>query len=274
MRPELLPAIEALKGDVGALEAKLSEAKAMTNRMCDLAGVPHVYADVGSPARSGVGTTIQADQFYGKSLGTAAREYLEIRKAAGLGPAAPREIYEALAQGGAQFETKNEENAITGVRGMLRKNSSIFHRLPNNQYGLLVWYPNAKAAKAEEDEPDTSRRRKASATRSMKGHSRKAGPDAPKSPKRHGNQKLADFVVTLLEDGRERSLDQIRKEAIAVGGLEVDAKTSLRSLHGLMLSLLRQGRLRSQGSGIWKANPSSQSEGETTARPFKPAEAA
>ncbi len=47
--------------------------------------------------------------------------------------------------GGYKFETASEENAKTGVRNALRTSSSIFHRLPNGHYGLLSWYPSAKA---------------------------------------------------------------------------------------------------------------------------------
>ena len=70
-----------------------------------------------------------------------------MRKASNLGPATPRQIYEALVEGGYQFEAKSKDIAMVGLRSNLRKNSKTFHRLPNGQYGLLSWYPNAKAAK-------------------------------------------------------------------------------------------------------------------------------
>ena len=34
----------------------------------------------------------------------------------------------------------------------MRKNSSIFHRLPNGQYGLTAWYPNMKRPKVAVEE--------------------------------------------------------------------------------------------------------------------------
>jgi hypothetical protein len=145
MREQFLPAIEALKKDLSEFEKKIAETKSMINRLCELAGEQPLYADIqsanGAPQTL---NSIQADTFYGKVITTASREYLEMRKVAGLGPASPREIYEALRDGGFKFDTKIENNAITGVRNTLRKASAIFHRLPNNEYGLLKWYPRAK----------------------------------------------------------------------------------------------------------------------------------
>jgi len=156
MREEFRPAIQALQQDLAELERKATETKTTINRLCELAGAPPMYADVGSPGQTASLAAIRADTFYGKVLTTAAREYLEMRKSGGLGPCSPREIFEALRKGGFAFDTKNENNAITGVRNTMRKNSSIFHRLPNGEYGLLAWYPRAKAprAQADADEPE------------------------------------------------------------------------------------------------------------------------
>jgi hypothetical protein len=264
MRPELLPAIDALKGEVATLEVKLAEAKSMTNRMCDLAGISHAYADVGTPEHGSVGVTIRADQFYGKVMTTAAREYLETRKASGLGPAAPREVFDALTQGGFQFDTRNEANAITGVRAVLRKNSSIFHRLPNNQYGLLVWYPNAKANKADDYDSDDARKPKASRPRSKPTAKRRVSTGKPpKAAKRSSNQALTAFVLAALEDGTEWNLAKIKREAIALGNVGVDARTPSNKLQGTMLSLMKQGRVQSLGSGMWKI-----SKAESPPQPF------
>ena len=147
MREEFRPAIEALQRDLADLERKVSETKGTINRLCELGGAPPLYADVGNSSQPNIGS-IKGDTFYGKVLTTAAREYLEMRRSANLGPATPRDIYEALVKGGYAFDTKVEANAITGVRAVLRKNSGIFHRLPNGDYGLLGWYPRAKGARS------------------------------------------------------------------------------------------------------------------------------
>lgn len=144
MKEEFRPAIEALQKRLGEYERKASEIKNTINHLCEEAGEPAMYADTRAASAAPTVTSIKPDTFYGKVVTTAAREYLEMRKAANLGPASPREIFEAMRLGGYAFDTKDENNAITGVRNVLRKNSSIFHRLPGGEYGLLVWYPRAR----------------------------------------------------------------------------------------------------------------------------------
>jgi hypothetical protein len=95
---------------------------------------------------------IRPDTFYGKKMGTAAREFLEMRRAAQQGPAKPREVFDALKQGGFQFETRDDNIAMVSLRAMLRKNTVMFHKLPNGAYGLRNWYPNAKPQKSEDTE--------------------------------------------------------------------------------------------------------------------------
>jgi hypothetical protein len=171
MREQFLPAIEALQKDLTEQERKVAETKGTINRLCELAGRPMLYPDVSTEGSPQTLSSIQADTFYGKVITTAAREYLEMRKNAGLGPTSPREIYEALKQGGFKFDTKSEINAITGVRATLRKASAIFHRLPNNEYGLLKWYPRAK----DEGAKKTAKKSKAKRGRPRKVHKEKDG---------------------------------------------------------------------------------------------------
>jgi hypothetical protein len=105
----------------------------------------------GPTSASGTFGQIRPDTFYGKKMGTAAREYLEMRRARNAGPAKPKEIYSAMVQGGFQFDTKDETVAMVSLRAMLRKNTVMFHKLPNGSYGLKSWYPNAKQAKTADD---------------------------------------------------------------------------------------------------------------------------
>lgn len=93
---------------------------------------------------------INSDTFYGKKQATAIREYLEMRRSAGMGPAKPREIYDALCQGGFQYRAKDEETALVGMRTMLRKSNVTFHKVPGTgAYGLRSWYPNARPVKPQ-----------------------------------------------------------------------------------------------------------------------------
>jgi hypothetical protein len=75
----------------------------------------------------------------------AAREYLDVR-----GEAVPlNEILDALQRGGFDFEAQgwNETMRLKNLGISMGKNSSIFHRLPNDTWGLTKWYPNVKPPK-------------------------------------------------------------------------------------------------------------------------------
>jgi hypothetical protein len=103
--------------------------------------------------------SIKHDTFFGKKMGTAVRQYLEMRfeTAGDTSPAKPKEILEALKVGGFVFETKDDNVAIISLRNMLRKSSAMFQKLPNGTYGLVSWYPGAKKPKAQAaDEVDES----------------------------------------------------------------------------------------------------------------------
>lgn len=146
MKEQLEPAIAALQQQLTDQEKKVIETKTLINRLCEAAGIPPAYADVGAVSGPSI-TAIRGDTFYGKVLTTAAREYLTMRKAANLGPTTARDIYENLKKGGYHFETEDANNAMTGIRQVLRKNSGIFHRLPNGEWGLLAWYERVKQQK-------------------------------------------------------------------------------------------------------------------------------
>ena len=144
------PAITALEKRLVEAERKVNELRSAINVLCEEAGMSPRYPDGGGNGSGGGGGThtlsqIKSDTFYGKPQQTAIREYLEMRKAQGMGPATPREIYDALSQGGFDFRAKNDEIAMVGLRALLRKRTETFHRLPNTgTYGLLAWYPNAR----------------------------------------------------------------------------------------------------------------------------------
>lgn len=179
MREDFLPAIEAFKMQLAQAEQRVTEIKKSINSLYELAGEPLPYSVEAENAPTVNLAAIKGDTFYGKSVNTAAREYLEMRRTAGLGPASPRDVYEALSKGGLKFEAKDATIAIIGVRATLRKNSSLFHRLPSGEYGLLSWYPNAKAPKEEEP---PSRRIKAKAKRAARTPSKRkvvAGAETP-----------------------------------------------------------------------------------------------
>ncbi|MEE8548504.1 MAG: hypothetical protein V3S74_03420 [Alphaproteobacteria bacterium] len=141
------PAIQRVIKDVGDLERSLLEKKRFANQLCEYAGRPALYADTEASETVSVGS-IRPDQFYGQPLATAIRGYLEMRQTSRLGAAQVREIFEALKAGGFKFEAKDDTNAQRGLRQSLTKNSTTFHRLPNNSYGLLEWYPAARVGRS------------------------------------------------------------------------------------------------------------------------------
>jgi len=158
MSNDLLPAITVLEQELNEIETKAKTLLGTVNMLRERAGMPprSAFAEDGASGGGAI-NEIRPDTFYGKRLQTAVREYLEMRKAKGMGPAKPREIYDAVVAGGYQFDATSDDIALVGLRAMLRKRTQFFHKLPNGTYGLTAWYPHAKTAKlkaAADDEDD------------------------------------------------------------------------------------------------------------------------
>lgn len=147
--------IADLQAKLAPLEAEVIEKKKLINLLCSQYGREPIYNDAALSVTQAV-QPFKSDEFYGKPLSGCMRKILEHRKlSGGEGPATPRDIYQALIAGGFEFEAKNEQNALTGMRISLRKSSRIFHRLPDGKrYGLLEWYPKAKTSKSKPDEAE------------------------------------------------------------------------------------------------------------------------
>ncbi len=142
MSDDISNTIEVLAKKVAAREEEANKLKRLVNELCEEVGLAPRYASIADSG--GTITSIRADHFYGQTVTAAIRNYLEIRKASNLSAATVSEIYSALRDGGFKFGSKTEDIAKIVVANNLRKSSSIFHRLPSGQYGLLAWYPNAK----------------------------------------------------------------------------------------------------------------------------------
>ncbi len=139
--------IKLIQGKIQELERELSDKKRVVNDLCSIDGRPPIYADL---TMSSTIASIRSDEFYGKALATVVRLILEKRAAANMGAATVSEIYEAMMQGGYQFDAKNDENAKRGLYISLAKNTTVFHKLPNGTYGLVHWYPAMKPRAARE----------------------------------------------------------------------------------------------------------------------------
>lgn len=253
MREEMKPAIDALLVELADQEKQVVETKLLINRLCSRSGMEMLFPDAAAGASSAGVASIRPDSFYGKVLNTAAREYLDMRKAANLGPATPREVYEALVKGGYAPDTKDETNAIIGVRATLRKNSSVFHRLPNGTYGLLNWYPNAKPQKSddgEDDRPTHSRggkkKRAKTSKRSAPRHE-KADESVPKATK------IRERLKTMLAKGPMSKIDILRiMIADGILGSEDDPGANLSTYLSRSKDLVK-----SDGEGKWSLVASS-----------------
>jgi len=148
------PAIDALEKDLTDLERQANGLLQSINLLRDKAGLPPRPG--GFQPSSGAGGTgggpspvkLHSDTFTGKKLGSAVREYLEMRKQSGTdAPATSREIFDALKEGGFVSGAKDDATGLVVLRTMLRKNTTMFAKLQNGKYGLRSWYPNLRAPK-------------------------------------------------------------------------------------------------------------------------------
>lgn len=160
MDADIQTAITVLRHRIKSKEEDVIRLKRTVNEMCADAGEDPPFPNISSSDTNGDISSLRADQFYGHTISGAAKAYLEMRHSARLGAASVNDIYGALKKGGFKFEAKDDENAKNGLRISLRKNSSIFHRLPAGDYGLLTWYPNAKPPKPDDDD-DSAKAEKA-----------------------------------------------------------------------------------------------------------------
>ncbi|HEY2068109.1 MAG TPA: hypothetical protein VGG48_01025 [Rhizomicrobium sp.] len=176
---DLAPAITLL--DAQYVEAqKVANGKLVTlNAIREAAGLPPRAPGIEGQGSEGgpVLTQIKRDTFYGKKQMTAMREYLDMRRVQGDGPATPREILDALKAGGYKFEAKSDDIALVSLRALLRKATNVFHKLPGtNSYGLLSWYPNAKPTKEEGTGGGLARRKPKSTESKSKRRGRPPNP--------------------------------------------------------------------------------------------------
>lgn len=141
--------IEELKAKVVEKEKELTEAKKMANNLCQMFGRPPLYViDEQSPTI--LAGQLKGDEYYGRPLATVITGIMENRKILNMGPAAVREIYDQMVTGGYQFEAKDADNAMRGMRISMAKNPK-FHKLPNGKWGLTEWYPNIKEEKEDKE---------------------------------------------------------------------------------------------------------------------------
>jgi len=141
--------IAALEVHLQELDKQLLDTKNTINSLCKMAGLPARYEDCSLPVRGGFRLEqMKGDEYVGKPLATAVREYLERRKRRDAGPADIDEIFDNLREGGYDFGVSVDEKAKHGLHISLAKNTTYFLKLKNGKFALREWYPNLKQTKA------------------------------------------------------------------------------------------------------------------------------
>jgi hypothetical protein len=137
--------IALIQEQIRATEVELAVKKRMVNDLCVMIKRPPIYADVAVSA-SGMRPT-RTDEYYGQPLATAIRMVLTRRHHSNLGPSSVNDIFDALSAGGYKFGAKTEDYAKRALYSALSKNTTVFHKLPNGDYGLTEWYPSVREAR-------------------------------------------------------------------------------------------------------------------------------
>ena len=217
-------AINDLVSKIDERMAPILEDQRTVNRLCAVAGLPARYPEVDT-VRAGGTRSIKRDQFHGRPLATAVKQYLELRGPSdrgGLGAATVNEIFDALIMGGYKPETNDEANAKRGLRIALTKNSYVFYRVSSDAsdggstYGLLEWYPNAKPQKPDDDAPPKAKRgRPAKGKQAKRGRPSKAASASvtPKSPTAAAEPKKAEGPALQLVGTKESATPKDDKAA-------------------------------------------------------------
>jgi hypothetical protein len=151
MSADLKKAIESLTTELQTILQKEASLKRTINELSVLVGDPPPYSNIDSSIITGI-IRVQPDQFFGKALTTAMKEYLRMRGRA----ATAEEIYTALKEGGFEF-TGDEKFWFRGVAVSLGKNRRDFVFVKSSSaYGLWEFYPEKakEREKAQTEEPE------------------------------------------------------------------------------------------------------------------------
>lgn len=204
-------AITAIQELITALEKEAADAKRTLNRMLVRGGKPPRYSDAELNADSVSVGQILPDRFYNLGLAPAMKDYLKMRKASNLGPATIQDIYEAMVRGGFKFETENEDNRRRGMRQSLTKNTVMFHKLPNGNFGLVDWYGDLKI----QDEPAPKKGKARKQKKIKKSDDRSNTP-----PPKVASVNLKPSAKATVASGKVTLLDAVRNAILSMNGDE------------------------------------------------------
>jgi hypothetical protein len=162
MSDHILKTLEQAKDELRKHEEAVMNTKRFINQLCAFGGMPPQFNDAelqtSTPGTSLGAITIRRNAFFGRPLATCVREYLEMRKDKPVKEATLVEIVDALKEGGFDLDKISEkaDDAKRGVAITLAKNPQ-FYRLPNDDWGLLAWYPNVKRGKESKGNGDAAK---------------------------------------------------------------------------------------------------------------------
>lgn len=147
MSNDLSAAVESLYNELNSILERATEIKKTINNLSALMGKPQPFTDVEAASYRG-GLSIRPDQFFGKSLATAVREYLKFRGQA----CTAQEIYEGLRTGGYEFPKDwTLKYQLRNLTISLSKNRKDFvYVKSSNAYGLWEFYPEKKRERAKQ----------------------------------------------------------------------------------------------------------------------------
>jgi hypothetical protein len=141
MSADLNQAISSLYAELGSVEARSLEIKKMINNLSAMLGESLPFSNVETTVGFG-NQSIKPDQFFGKGLSTAVKEYLKMKNQA----CTAQEIFDALRAGGFEFSKDwGEKFQLRNLTISLSKNRNDFVFVKSsNAYGLWEFYPDKK----------------------------------------------------------------------------------------------------------------------------------
>jgi hypothetical protein len=150
MSDHILKTIEQARDELRKQEEAVVNTKKFINQLCVFGGMPPEYQDADLQSSIAQAVVVRRNAFFGRPLATCVRDFLEMRRDKPVKEASLDEIVDALKEGGFDLDriSKDKDDARRGVAITLGKNPQ-FIRLPNDDWGLLAWYPNVKRSRGE-----------------------------------------------------------------------------------------------------------------------------
>jgi len=130
--------MESLYAELKLVDGRSIEIKKMINNLSTMLDKQPPFKNIEASMALG-NQSIRPDQFFGKGLSTAVKEYLKMRDQA----CTAQEIYDSLRAGGFEFPKDwTDKYQMRNLTISLSKNSSDFvYVKSSNSYGLWEFYP-------------------------------------------------------------------------------------------------------------------------------------